>query len=957
MPSPHLYLRVRTPRRALGPSLGCAGSRVYPPILFPASLRRSGLHPSRGKKTSVKISYSDLPQGVISLDPLPAEDDAPSYPTVLQQARTNMNKFENCVVLTRVGGFYELYFEHAAKYGPLLGLKVAQKKTNAGPVFMAGFPFFQLDRYLKILVHEHSSYVAIAEEYPNDLSKQVKAGGLMHDRRVARVITPGTLIDENFLDPCSNSYILAIHIDELSSADDATKDAASTPQDAIRVGLAWLDLSTGHFFTQLTNMAVLPSVLARIGPRETVLDQKFKTFKDHPLFPLLAEGHHFITYSTAAELKQVSDWTPMLESSVPSRSIKSFSPEEVTAGSSLLQYVETRLQGSNMKLQPPIRQLDLMSIDRNTMRALEIKTTTMGDSIVGSLLHTVRRTVTKGGARLLENWLSSPSTSLCVINNRLDLVDYMLNDENRRQQIIALLRRCHDTHRLLQKFAFGRGDADDLLALASTIRVTQELLVILKECAQEQECIHSMALRIKLSGPKALASRIGDTIDEEGVVQQHRLEEGAAGELQALAEAIVVAEGSQEDSFLIPKSTARKKKPTSIREYYSTDNEAWIMKTGASPTLKKLHKELAKLKLEKSELEEDLCTKLGATSLTLRFSPGLGHICHVKGKNIDIDRLKLKSVSTNKSSCSFHHPKWTNLGQKMDQCMCHLRAEEQRVFLSLRELVISNIVKLRRNAAVIHEIDVACSFATLAHEKSWSRPILNMGTRHKVIAGRHPTVESGLECQGRGFVTNDCFVGESYRTWLITGPNMGGKSTFLRQNALITILAQTGSYVPASFAEIGIADQIFSRVGSADNLFKDQSTFMVEMLETGQILKQATERSFVIMDEIGRGTTPEDGEAVAWACLWHLNCVNKCRTLFATHFHGLCDKVNEKQLEGTGLWCTDVEESGNDENGATFRYVHRVREGVNKMSHALKVARLAGLPNIAIDEAKKFLNK
>jgi DNA mismatch repair ATPase MutS len=218
------------------------------------------------------------------------------------------------------------------------------------------------------------------------------------------------------------------------------------------------------------------------------------------------------------------------------------------------------------------------------------------------------------------------------------------------------------------------------------------------------------------------------------------------------------------------------------------------------------------------------------------------------------------------------------------------------------------------------------------------------------MGGRHPTVQVGLQQQGRTFVTNDCLVGDEDRLWIITGPNMGGKSTFLRQNALITIMAQVGSFVPAEYAEIGIVDQIFSRVGSADDLYRNQSTFMVEMMETATILKHATERSFVIMDEIGRGTTPEDGIAVAYACLHHLYHVNKCRTLFATHFHAVGDM--SRHMEKVGYWCTDVAE---DQSGG-FSYMHKLKRGVNKKSHSLKVARLAGLPEAAIDIAQKVLD-
>jgi DNA mismatch repair ATPase MutS len=540
-----------------------------------------------------------------------------------------------------------------------------------------------------------------------------------------------------------------------------------------------------------------------------------------------------------------------------------------------------------------------------------------------------------------------------VIVSRLNLVTHLLNDELLRERVSVLLRRSHDSHRLLQKFAFGRGEADDLLALATTISVSQELVTIFVQDNNKTNCVQNLLDRIQLHGPSGLAVRIKEAIDEDGISEQHRIEEDEAEEVRALADAIVNSENLSDDQTGGRKPTL-KKKPQGIREYYSDENEIWTMRPSASLTLQRLHKDLLNLHVEKQDLTHNLCERLGATSLTLRFVPSLGHICHVKGKDRlrDLGDTELKTISSSKSTRSFHHPEWINLGQRIDQCRIHIRSEEQRVFTGLREQVLLNIVNLRRNAAVLDELDVACSFATLAAEKGWTCPTLNQSSVHKVVGGRHPTVEVGLEEEGRTFVTNDCFVGDVQRSWLITGPNMAGKSTFLRQNALITLLAQVGSYVPAQHAEIGIVDRIFSRVGSADNLYKDQSTFMVEMLETAMILKNATSKSFVIMDEIGRGTTPTDGTAVAFACLHHLYHINNSRTLFATHFHALADMVVDDGMDGVGFYCTDVEEEGGD---GGFRYIHKLRQGVNRNSHALKVAMLAGLPEEAIDVARRAL--
>ena len=787
----------------------------------------------------------------------------------------------------------------------------------------------------------------------------------MHDRRVSRIITPGTLIDENFIDPYSNNYVMAIYTGGEASDADSKISSPSDPEPAasaeptMPLGLAWLDLSTGQFFTQSTDLASLSSILSRIGPREVVLPQDLELQKDHNIFSILAEDRHLITYSAWGGLDTLASWSPFLESEVPEKTRDNFTQYEIFAGDLVLNYVKDRLQGLSMKLQPPLRHenMQIMSIDRNSLRALEIKETIRDGFYRGSLLHAIRRTVTKSGARLLSEWLCSPSTSLDTITARQDLVARFIDSPDLRDSIIILLRRSYDSQRLVQKFALGRGDPDDLLGLANTIRATADIHTLLQRDVISDDCIPQLTSRLSLKEPLNLALRIKDSIDEEGIIHRHDIQDSEASQIMALAEDIVSSEGSQQDASMLPKG--RKKRPVSIREHYAEDNDSWVMKPGASPSLKKLHERLSALLQEKEDLTESLRTELDAPSLTLRWTPGLGHIAHVKGKDTK-GLTEYRAISASRSTKSLHLPEWVSLGQRLDQLRFQIRSEEQRVFQSLREHVVVNLVKLRRNAAVLDELDIATSFAKLATEQNLVRPTLNNSTQHTIMGGRHPTVEGGLYEQGRSFVKNDCLVGNPShgRLWLITGPNMAGKSTFLRQNALITILAQTGCYVPAKYAEIGIVDAIFSRVGSADNLYRDQSTFMVEMLETAQILRQATPRSFVIMDEIGRGTTPEDGTAVSYACLHHLVTVNQCRTLFATHFHAVADMAAANGLcaaEGAPVqsYCTDIKE---DSQGG-FVYVHKLRRGINRQSHALKVAKLAGIPAPAIEMARAVLEQ
>jgi DNA mismatch repair ATPase MutS len=576
--------------------------------------------------------------------------------------------------------------------------------------------------------------------------------------------------------------------------------------------------------------------------------------------------------------------------------------------------------------------------------------------------------------------------SLSTINDRLDLVEEMIQYPQLRQDIMGLLERTFDSLRLVTKFTYGRGDADDLVELSKTIATTSDIVQKLREHAasrgavpgdenkgssevRRKQCIASLERRFSVDQPLELAQRIEEAIDEDGLSEYHRLEDEKAGEMSDLAQDVLGREAGEEDLKEIPKRIQPKPHMISGSFKSATDGreDVYIMKRHASPTLKRLHGALDSLAEAKTTLENELRAKMGTESLALKWTPSLAHIAHVRGKDASrVADYYPKSLSSSKSTRSFQVPEWTQLGAQVDETRFRIRTEEQRVLGQLREGVVRNLIKLRRNAAVLDELDVACAFATLAIEKNFVRPILSSGVSHNIVGGRHPVVEATLTEQGRQFASNDCLLGEQERIWLITGPNMAGKSTYLRQNALISILAQTGSFVPAEYAEIGLVDKIFSRVGSADNLYLDQSTFMVEMLETAQILKEATPRSFVIMDEVGRGTTPEDGIAVSYACLHHLYHVNQSRTLFATHFHALTDMT--KDFEKLGCYCNDVLE----EPDGKFSYVHRLRKGVNRESHALKVARVAGkshkrafcsiltclgLPEDAISVAAEVLKK
>ena len=818
-------------------------------------------------------------------------------------------------------------------------------------------------------------YVAISEEFPNTAVGKAKSGGNLFDRRVQRVVTPGTLIDETFLDPFKNNFLLSIFFEHNRASEGSEVDAQVDIKalSNTQVGLAWLDLSTGDFNTQVNYATFLSASIARIAPREIIVEPSVaELFSGNAAKTLGIGTQLFTSHAPSSKFRSMSDWKSLLENPIADGAEAAFSTEEKMASHNLLDYVKNRLQGLEMKLQPPHQRPidDSMAVDSNAIRGLELLQTSRDGLGKGSLIFAVRRTKTSGGQRLLRNRLTSPSTTISEIQERLDSVEAFLRDESLREKVVEHLGDTYDIARLVNKFPMNKGEVDDLLDLSRAITAAQnirdllagavankkESLSVSSDAEEESnyaKSIHSLCARLELQEAVMLAKRIDEAVDEEGFARKQRGEADEAADVAAMAQETLASEGLAAEQDLLPKKVSRRAARAGERRSFEPDGEeTWIMRSSASEALSDLHRNLQALRERKTTLEQDLREKGKSSSLSLKWSPGLGYFCHLKsGSKRTIELLEGRQVSSTKTTQSAYIPAWTQLGIELDHIKWQIRAEEQRIFADLRREVIKGLVKLRRAANVLDELDISCSFAALAKEKALVRPILNNTTSHRIIGGRHPTVEIGLEENGRSFISNDLFLGGQERVWLVTGPNMAGKSTFLRQNALISIMAQMGSFVPADYAEIGIVDKIFSRIGAADDLVREQSTFMLEMVETAAILKDATSRSFVIMDEVGRGTTPEDGTAIGYACLHHLYHVNQCRTLFATHFHALADMTMD--LPSLGRYCTDIQEEGN----GRFHFSRKLKKGVNRQSHALKVARLAGLPEQVLEVATRTLER
>ncbi|KAG5716617.1 MutS like protein [Termitomyces sp. T112] len=935
---------------------------------------------SKPKRTRKKL---DSPQGPTSKQPTTDITETNNQPqTILaQEILENLRKFPHCLLLTRVGQFYESYFDQATEISRLLGIKLTTRKWGNGRVPMCGFPLAHLDKYLKVLVQQNKRFVAMCEEFPR-YSEKTRT----FDRRVTRVVTPGTLIDEPFLNPFENNYLLAIGIL-------GTDEALSTDNG---VGLAWIDVSTGEFFSRSTNIDGLRDELTRIAPREVVLDGRLQQIKEHPIYEALAEDDNFISYIIPTETSSedlelpfdsvVTDaCNPGDLSGKPVVRSRDIGPDEALAIRLLTAYLHANLLEHMPVLSPPNHEAneERMQIDSHTIKALEIREGFREGGTKGSLLSGIKRTVTIGGTRLLSRWLCSPSTSISEINARQALVAFLHSRPHFHADIAEALANTEDTIRISQKFILGRGETADLLGIKRTIRTWTGIIKRVQH-EKEMESIERSdfniddwasldALISRMIPLDSLSKRISTALDDKS---SHDLPESTSIEASTGedTEEIPVSEDTEEipvgediekisvseDTEEIPVSEDEEILPSDTGTPWRPGTWKGTIKPSFSTTLMSLHDVLQKLLFEREEMERNLQLSYDAPSLTLRVSPAHGMHVHLAKAKRDQTKIianpEFVSIAESASTRCFFFKDWSLLASQIAEKTLALTLAEKEAFEVLRHEVNGHSQSLRRNARLLDELDVAMSFATLASELNFARPKMTNEPIYQVINGRHPTVELGLLATGRVFAPNSVALTTTSRLHVITGPNMAGKSTFLRQTALIAILAQTGSFVPADFAVLGIVDRLFSRVGAKDDLFHDRSTFMVEMLETAEILRRATPKSLVIMDEVGRGTTVTDGLAIAYATLHHLVNTNQCRALYATHFHELSDMLgypnqNRNDFGSVEFFCTDVDET----DDAHFAYQYRLRPGVNRDSHGLKVAQLAGMPVAAVNVAKDTL--
>jgi DNA mismatch repair protein MutS len=662
--------------------------------------------------------------------------------------------------------------------------------------------------------------------------------------------------------------------------------------------LAWVDISTGEFRVMPCPATRLAPEFARLRPREVLLsDSGFQTHAQAAVeagaAPSIVSRTGFD--STGAERRLCAHFhVGTLDG------FGAFTRPEIAAMGAILDYLESTQKGRMPLLRPPVRDSEsaLVQIDAATRRNLEI-TSAMSGGREGSLLGAIDRTLTAAGGRLLERRLSGPSRDLVEIRDRLAAVRVLVEDRVRADSLRSLLRRVPDMDRALSRLALDRGGPRDLTA----IRAGLEQAGAIAEAVVELDSDRLQRSRSALIGHDDLVE---------------------------LLDAALVAEP-----------------PLLLRDggFIATGYDGELDET------RRLRDEgrgvIARMQAEYSQ-------QTGIQSLKIKHNNVLGYFIETTATHAE--RMlapplneTFKHRQTTANQVRFTTLDLSELETRILNAAGHAQEIENRLFASLRGAVLEAAGRISAAAQALAEIDVAAALADTAVAEVWVEPIMDDSRSFQIVAGRHPVVERALRADNAPFIANDCeLTGENGAIWLVTGPNMAGKSTFLRQNALIALLAQAGSYVPTERAHIGLVSQIFSRVGAADDLARGRSTFMVEMVETAAILNQADDRALVILDEIGRGTATYDGLSIAWATLEHLHDVNCCRALFATHYHEMTTLA--AKLDGVENATVAVKEWQGE-----VIFLHEVRKGAADRSYGVQVARLAGLPPPVVDRARVIL--
>jgi len=795
----------------------------------------------------------------------------------------------------RMGDFYELFFEDAEIASRTLGIVLTKRGKHQGAdIPMCGVPVERADEYLQRLI-AGGHRVAVCEQMEDPAEAKKRGPKSVVRRDVTRLVTPGTITEERLLDPARANLLVAV--------------ARARQEDGYwRYGLASADISTGRFRVTETEEASLLAEIARLEPREILLPDSLidepgplkALYRDMPgtVTPMARDG---FDASSAERRLQAFFGVASLSG------FGAFSKAELSAAAAIAAYVVRTQLGVRPPLSPPVREATdgAMQIDAATRANLELTRTLSGERR-GSLLDAIDYTVTPPGARLMAERIAGPLTDPDAIRARHDSVAFFLDRRGLRTELRAALKSAPDMARAMSRLAMERGGPRDLAALRDAFQLAS-----------------------------AVAQRVIGN-------------EEATAEIRAACQAL---EGLNPETAALFGRALADDLPLNKRD-------GGFIRSGFSSELDEVRGLRDESRRVIASMQAGYIEQTGARTLRIKHNNFLGYFIEVPqaaGEQLMQPPHSMTFIhrQTMQGAMRFSTVELADLDSRIASAGDKALAIELALYAELAAHIVAQMDAIKHAADALAVMDVSAAFAELADDLGHVRPEMGTGLAFTIEGGRHPVVEAALKRNGEAFVANNTNLsppdGEgSGRIQIITGPNMAGKSTYLRQNALIAVLAQAGAYVPAKRASIGIVDRLFSRVGAADDLARGRSTFMVEMIETAAILNQASERSLVILDEIGRGTATFDGLSIAWATVEQLHEGNRCRALFATHFHELTALTKRlNRLSNATMRVTD-------HHGEVI-FLHEVVPGTADRSYGIQVARLAGLPRSVVERATTIL--
>lgn len=808
---------------------------------------------------------------------------------MLKQYRDIKARYPDAIVLFRLGDFYEMFDEDAVRISRELGLTLTSRSFSKHVRLpMCGFPYRQLTPYLgKLLARGHK--VAVVEQ----MEDARKARRLVR-REVVRVITPGTVVEDALLQAKAQNFLAAIVREEKAARNGTAR---------VAFGLALLDLSTGEFLTtefrgKDAENALLEE-LTRLAPSEFVLPEPL--LEDEALVQRLRDlgSSRISPHSVDAFLPDTAETT--LREHFRVATLDGFGctgmPLAIAAAGGLLHYLQTGQISDLAHITELITYHPdrFMILDATTRRNLELVTSLSGERHRGTLFATLDVTRTAMGARLLRRWILEPLMDVEAINRRLDAVQNLVEDAFLREDLREALDGVYDVERLVGRVGFGTANARDLAALRKSL---------------------ARLPRIRAALARAGARLLRDLLDD----------------LDPCADVLDLLQRALVDN-----------PPILVRE-------GGLIREGFDETLDALRRSAAKGREWLAQLEARERERLGIPTLRVRYNQIFGFFIEVPKSKTHLVPETYERRATTTHTERYVSPELKAREVEILATDDRIKDLEYDLFVRVRDEVASHTARLRRVARTLATLDVLSTLAEVAARSGYTRPTVDTGKRIHIRQGRHPVVENLLP-PGDPFVPNDLDLDdEERRLIIVTGPNMAGKSVFIRQVALIVLLAQMGSFVPAAEAHIGLVDRIFARVGASDDIAHGRSTFLVEMSETAYILRHATERSLVVLDEVGRGTSTYDGISIAWAVAEDLHDIVGARTLFATHYHELTALADH--LPAAFNVTLAVVERGHE-----VIFLRQVVPGVAEKSFGVHVARLAGLPARVVKRAEEMLSR